>query len=143
MPASHQDLKEMADNGERTAIIVFAHGSKVPEANESIARLAGEVSRCAGQPAAAAFLDVAHPDLRSSVDDAVRAGARRVLIVPCFLVFGVHVREDLPRLVRRLEAAHPGIEIVVSQPLEGHPGLAEILAERAREALTAEGRGKR
>ena len=130
-----------------TAIIVFAHGSKLQEANESIARLAREVARSSGLPATAAFLDVAQPDLRAAVATAVQAGAHRILIVPCFLVFGVHVREDLPRLVGLLEAAHPGLELVVSQPLEGHPGLAEILSSRAREALAGvtiatEGRGK-
>jgi len=131
-----------------TAIIIFAHGSKVKEANDTIARLASEVSRNARLPANAAFLDVAQPDLKAAVAHAVQAGARKVLIVPCFLVFGVHVREDLPRLVGLLEAAHPGVEIIVSQPLEGHPGLAEILASRVREALAGEtigieGRGKR
>ena len=129
------------------AIVVFAHGSKVKEANDTIARLASELSRSTGLPASAAFLDVAQPDLKAAVADAVRAGAQKVLIVPCFLVFGVHVREDLPRLVGLLEAAHPGVEIVVSQPLEGHPGLAEILASRVRQALAGEtigteGRGK-
>ena len=130
-----------------TAIIVFAHGSKVKEANETIARLARELSSSTGLPANAAFLDVAQPDLNAAVASAVRAGARKVLIVPCFLVFGVHVREDLPRLVGLLEAAHPGVEIAVSQPLEGHPGLAKILASRVRQALAGEtigtgGRGK-
>jgi len=121
-----------------TAIIVFAHGSKVQEANDTISRLASGVSRTSGLPASAAFLEVAQPDLHGAVASAVRAGARKVLIVPCFLVFGVHVRQDLPRLVGALEAAHPGVEIVVSQPLEGHPGLVEILANRVREALAGE-----
>jgi sirohydrochlorin ferrochelatase len=121
-----------------TAIIVFAHGSKVPEANETISRLARELSINASLPATAAFLEVAQPDLDDAVASAVRAGARKVLIVPCFLVFGVHVREDLPRLVRSLETAHPGVEFLVTQPLEGHPGLAEILASRVRDSLIGE-----
>lgn len=124
-----------------TAIIVFAHGSKVAAANETIARLAEEVSCQTGWPAAAAFLDVTQPDLRAAVASAVQAGARRVVIIPCFLVYGVHVREDLPRLVRQMEAAHPGVELLVSPPLEGHPGLAEILAGRVREALAAQPAG--
>lgn len=126
----------MSDGG--TAVIIFAHGSRVREANETIARLAREVSQTSGLAASAAFLDVAQPDLSAAVADAVRAGARKVLIVPCFLVFGMHVREDLPRLVSLLEADHPGLEIVVCQPLEGHPGLAEILVNRVHQALEGE-----
>jgi len=121
-----------------TSIIIFAHGSKVAEANETIARLAREVARNSGCPALAAYLEVAQPDLSAAVAHSIRAGARRVVIVPCFLVFGVHVREDLPRLVEKLESKHPGVEFLVSQPLEGHPGLGEILASRVRETLAAE-----
>ena len=128
-------------NEPATSVILFAHGSKVAQANETIARLAGEISRNTGLPAAAAFLDVAQPDLNAAVAAAVRGGTRRVVIVPCFLVFGVHVREDLPRLVEKLESAHPGVEFLVSEPLEGHPGLGEILASRVRESLAAEAIG--
>src|SRR3989304_140623 len=102
-----------------TSIIIFAHGSKVAEANETIARLAREVSRNSGCPALAAYLEVAQPGLSAAVADSIRAGARRVVIVPCFLVFGVHVREDLPRLVEKLESAHPGGAFRVWQPPAG------------------------
>lgn len=128
---------------QNTSIIIFAHGSKVPEANETIARLAREVSASAGLPARAAFLEVAQPDLNAAVAEVVRAGALRVVIVPCFLVFGVHVRQDLPRLARALESVYPDVEIIVSEPLEGHPGLAEILASRVRQSLSAEAAGSR
>lgn len=126
-----------------TSIIIFAHGSKVPEANETITRLARDLSASTGQPARAAFLEVAQPDLNAAVAEAVGAGAGRVVIVPCFLVFGVHVRQDLPRLARALESVYPNVEIIVSEPLEGHPGLAEILASRVRQSLSAEAAGSR
>jgi len=32
-------------------------------------------------------------------------------------------------------AAHPGLEIRVTPPLQGHPGLVRLLLDRAREAL--------
>src|SRR5690349_12958614 len=109
-----------------TVLIIFAHGSKVAAANATIARLAGEVSGRTGIEAHAAFLEVAQPDLKAAVAAAVDRGAQRIVIVPCFLVYGVHVREDLPRLAQELEQAHPGVEIIVTEPLEGHPELSEI-----------------
>ena len=116
-----------------TAIVLFAHGSKVPEANAVIARLAEEVSRRSGFPAYSAFLEMVQPDLSAAVQRAAREGAARVILVPCFLTMGVHVREDLPRLVQQQREACPGVEILISQPLEGHPGLSEILLDRVRE----------
>ena len=118
-----------------TFLIVFAHGSNVPEANHAMVRLAAEVSQAAGLPATCAFLELAQPDLAAAVDQASAAGARRVVIVPCFLTMGVHVREDLPRLVEQHRARFPGIEFVLGQSLEGHPGVARVLLDRVQEAL--------
>ncbi len=118
-----------------TAIIVFAHGSRETEANQMIARLAAQVSAKTGWPAHCAFLDVVQPDLRSAVSTAVDQGARRVVIVPCFLSLGVHVRQDLPRLITSLQAAFPKAEMLAAPPLEGHPGLAEMMVDRVRQAL--------
>ena len=78
-----------------------------------------------------AFLDSAAPDLESSVSSLVARGASRVVIVPFFLTLGTHMRRDLPQMVDRLRSAHPGVAIEVSDPLEGHPALVDIVAERA------------
>jgi sirohydrochlorin ferrochelatase len=121
-----------------TAIIVFAHGSKVPEANDVFERLADEVSRHSGLPSRAAFLEIAEPDLGAAISAAVSEGARRVVIAPAFLTIGRHVSHDLPRLLREQQAAHPRIEILAGQSLEGHPGVAAILLERVSEVLRGE-----
>ena len=118
-----------------TAIIVFAHGSAVPEANGEVVRLAEEVARRAQCPARAAFLELAQPDLAAAVAEAVAAGARRIVVVPYFLTMGVHVRRDLPRLIAEQQARFPGVELRAGQSLEGYPGMADALLDRAREAL--------
>ena len=41
---------------------------------------------------------------------------------------------DLPRLVEEIRAVHPGLEIQVTPPLDGHPALIDALLGRAREA---------
>ncbi len=121
--------------GVPTAIVVFAHGSSVPEANQGVARLAEEVSRRAGCPASCAFLEMAQPDLGAAIAKASAAGARRIVVVPYFLVMGVHVREDLPRLLEQQRALFPKVEILVGASLESSPAMAEVVLERVREAL--------
>lgn len=118
-----------------TTIIVFAHGSRLPEANASIARLAAEIARQSGIPATAAFLEIAQPDLGSCVAEAVAAGARRIVIAPAFLTVGRHATEDLPRLTREQQKIFPGVEIVCAESLEGHPALASLLLDRVSAAL--------
>jgi len=118
-----------------TAIIVFAHGSAVPEANAEVARLAGEVSRRARCWARSAFLELAQPDLAAAVAEAVAAGALRIVVVPYFLTMGVHVRRDLPRLIAEQQARFPDVDLRAGQSLEGYPGMAEVILGRAEEAL--------
>ena len=122
-----------------TAIIVFAHGSAVPEANGEVARLAEEVARRARCPARPAFLELAQPDLAAAVAESVEAGARRVVVVPYFLTMGVHVRRDLSRLIAEQQARFPGLDIRAGQSLEGYPGMADALLDRVRQALENSG----
>lgn len=119
----------------RTAIILFAHGSAVDDANQQVAALAVEVARRAGCPAGCAFLEIAQPDLAAAVAGLVNAGARRIVVVPYFLTMGTHVRRDLPRLIGSQRALFPGVEILAGQPLEGSPEMAGLILQRAREAL--------
>lgn len=119
------------------ALIVFAHGSSVAEANRAVEEVARETAAKAGFSRwAAAFLELAEPDLSSAVRRLADEGARRIVIAPYFLVMGVHLQKDFPRLMATCEEEAPGVELVAAAPLGGHPGLIDILAERASNALT-------
>lgn len=119
-----------------TAVVIFAHGSSIESANESVRRVAADVARkCEFDLVEPAFLEQGRPDLSTAVQSAVTRGASRIVIVPYFLTLGLHLQRDLPAIVRKLSATHPEIEIRVTPPLDGHSGLHEILVERAREAL--------
>ncbi|MDE3181150.1 MAG: CbiX/SirB N-terminal domain-containing protein [Acidobacteriota bacterium] len=123
-----------------TAIILFAHGSRVEEANERVRALAGRVQNEGGfANVRTAFLEMAEPGLGRAIDEAVRAGARRVVVLPYFLTTGVHLRQDLPELLSRERVAHPEVEFLMTESLEGHPLLASILLERIHEASAARG----
>lgn len=121
-----------------TGVVLFAHGSPVPEANEGIVALAGRVAAATGAGfVTAAFLDSAQPDLGAALAEAVSRGVRRVVIMPYFLTMGLHLRRDLPRLVAEQRARFPQLEILVSESLEGFPGMAEAVVDRVRQALNS------
>ncbi len=118
-----------------TGIIVFAHGSRVEPANEAVRAVAREVVCATGcEHVLAAFLELGQPDLDGAVEELVRAGVGRVVVVPYFLTLGLHMERDLPRLVARNQARYEGLRIEVTAPLDGHPGLVTILADRFRGA---------
>lgn len=114
-----------------TALIVFAHGSRVESANDAVREVCRSMAEAAGQPVQAAFLELGQPDLAAALESAVGSGALRVVIIPYFLTLGLHLQRDLPKLVRKAEAAHPGVRIEVTPPLDGHPSMVGILLDRA------------
>jgi sirohydrochlorin ferrochelatase len=118
------------------AVIIFAHGSSVPEANDAVRAMAAEAASAGGFGFyEVAFLTLAPPDLEEAVGRVIGRGASRVLIVPYFLTLGIHLQRDLPGIVARLESLHPGVEFRVAPPLDGHPSLSGIVADRTRDAL--------
>src|SRR5438876_3418316 len=118
----------------KTGIAIFAHGSSVASANDSVRAVAGRVA-CQGgfELVEAAFLEQGTPDLAEAVARLAARGASRVLVVPYFLTLGLHLQRDLPRIVADIARIQPGVEIRVTAPLDGHPAMAQALIERARE----------
>jgi sirohydrochlorin ferrochelatase len=123
-------MTQMAD--ESTALLLIAHGSREPAANEDLHRLAEEM-RATGRYAAvvAAFLELADPDIDCGGAKCVDAGAKRVVLVPYFLSAGVHVRRDLAAARERLAQRFSGLEFRLAEPLGPHPLLTEIVLQRA------------
>jgi sirohydrochlorin ferrochelatase len=116
-------------------VVVFAHGSRVESANEAVRKVAGDVAASgAGLHVEAAFLELGQPDLAGGVLRLLARGVDDVLVIPYFLTLGVHLERDLPKLVKAIARAHPRLAIRIAPPLDGHPALAQILADRARDA---------
>jgi sirohydrochlorin ferrochelatase len=115
--------------------IVFAHGSSIESANEAVRIAARELALAGGYDAVApAFLEGGKPDLSAAVGELNARGVSRVVVLPYFLTLGLHLQRDLPRLIGEARRAHPGVEIEVTPPLDGHPGMVEALLTRARES---------
>lgn len=120
----------------RPGIIFFAHGSSVESANQAVRIIAAEAARQAGVDRyEVAFLELGHPTLEEAAATLIAAGIDRITVVPYFLTLGIHLQRDLPAIVNRIAGACPHIQINVTAPLDGHPGLASVLADRARSAI--------
>lgn len=121
-----------------TGLVIFAHGSSVAEANDAVARVTERMAVEGGYSLVeTAFLEMAEPDLREAVARLAARGADRIVVIPYFLTLGIHLRRDLPRIVKELAGVYQGVRIDVTEPLDGHPSLVGILLERAQAALRA------
>ena len=116
-----------------TGIIVFAHGSRIEPANQAVRKAAADLARAGDYPnVEAAFLELGRPSLEEAADLLVSRGVERVVIVPYFLTPGMHLERDLPVLVDRISSKNSNIQVLVTESLDGHPGLVQILADRVR-----------
>ena len=116
-----------------TAYIVFAHGSSIESANQAVRDVAAEMARRGGfEIVEAAFLEGGKPDLAAALES-VADRVSRVVVVPYFLTLGLHLQRDLPLLIRDVKAAHPGLVIEVTPPLDQHPAMVDALLDRARQ----------
>lgn len=125
----------MPDENSSTGILLFAHGSRVEEANRGVHELARQVQEAGNLPyVRAAFLEMAQPDLTAAIEAAVQAGFGKILIIPFFLTMGVHLRRDLPELLAQQRERHPELEIEAGDSLEGHPLMPSLILDRVRAA---------
>lgn len=125
---------------EGQAILLVAHGSAVPVANEDVARVADAIrARTSFSCVEISYLERTTPSIPEGIDACVRRGAQRILIVPYFLSLGAHVRRDLPREARLGEERHAGVEIRIGEPLGFDPRLVELALDRVAEGLRAHG----
>jgi sirohydrochlorin ferrochelatase len=119
-----------------TGYIVFAHGSSVESANEAVRAVASELAQAGGYgQVIAAFLEGGKPDLASAAAELASRGVSHIVVIPYFLTLGLHLLRDLPRLIGEARRDHPGLEIEVTPPLDGHPAMVDALLDRARSSV--------
>jgi sirohydrochlorin ferrochelatase len=117
-----------------TCLIIFAHGSSVQAANDAVRLVAKAIEeRKVYARVEAAFLELAEPDLPGIVRQMVERGASRIIVVPYFLTPGIHLTQDLPRIVSELRGIYPSVLIEVADSLDGHPALLDAVLDRARQ----------
>ena len=122
-----------------TAFVVFAHGSRMESANAAVRAVAAQMASAGSHLVEPAFLECGQPDLAGAVDRLAGRGASRVIVIPYFLTLGTHMQRDLPELVRSALQRHPKLEIDVTPPLDGHPGLLQALLDRAKQSRDRQG----
>ena len=122
-----------------TGLLLFAHGARDPMWARPFEAVA---ERCRAERGAnrvaLAFLEFMAPDLVAGGSTLVAAGCTQVDVVPLFLGAGGHVRKDIPVLMARLQADHPGVRFVLRPTVGEATAVIEAMAATALSATQAE-----
>ena len=86
------------------ALVVAAHGSKIPAWIRAVDTLVKDVAQTPGVRdvfgiVCAGYLEDGQPTLADAVDAALRSGAPEIIVVPLFLTASTHLSEDVPGLL--------------------------------------------
>lgn len=122
-------------NRQQACLVVVGRGTTDPDANGEVAKLARMLQEGMGFGGVqVCFSGTATPLLREGLEMAAAQGWARLVVLPFFLFDGV--------LVKRIYASAdeaalraPGVEVLKASYLGVHAHVADVLLERAREAV--------
>jgi sirohydrochlorin ferrochelatase len=119
-----------------TGIIVFAHGSRLEPANESVRAVARQLAAAGRFEAVeSAFLELGEPSLEGAVEALAARGIHDILVVPYFLTLGIHLERDLPRIINQIADKFGHVKIRATPPLDGHSALVGAMLDRIKAEL--------
>ena len=122
----------------KTALLLIAHGSRNPAANDDLWALADDLRREGGYALVEpSYLELAEPTIENAGRRCIEQGVDRIVMVPYFLSAGVHVRRDLQGHRDELAKQFPGVDVRLAEPMGRHPLLRFIVLQRADEARNA------
>jgi sirohydrochlorin ferrochelatase len=135
--------KSKSTDRKHTGVIIVDHGSRRRESNDMLLEV---VRRYAAQSRFAivepAHMEIAQPSIAAAFDGCVARGARRVVVMPYFLLPGKHWDQDIPRLTAEAAQKHPGVAFMVTAPLGLHPMIHKVIEARIDHCVKhAGGRG--
>jgi precorrin-8X/cobalt-precorrin-8 methylmutase len=119
-------------------IILVGHGSPKKDANQM--DLVGVMLHsmlhpgCEAHCVSTAYLQFQRPELPAVLEEAVRAGATRVIVHPYFLASGMHVTKDIPGIIDEARAKYPDVEFIYTEPLGMSEKLVQVVRDRIESA---------
>ena len=112
----------------KRALVLVDHGSREPEAQVSLARLAQQLRARAPELAVyVAHLELAAPTVAEALAACAADGVAEVAVLPFFLAAGRHATKDVPEQVAAAAAAHPGLRVQLTAPFGSAAGIADLI----------------
>ena len=118
----------------KKGIIVLAHGSRAEKADSVLSSLVDKFSSevdCEYVERAA--MELTEPTLADKVEEMAGREVEKIIVLPLFLFPGIHVQEDIPAMMEKLEENYPQIEFKLGEIVGDDDKLVDILKDRLRE----------
>jgi len=116
------------------AVVVLGHGSRAEGASNAMERVVELLRKRHPERVELAYMELAEPSLTAVLGRLYADGIRQVVLVPYFLHFGIHLREDVPGILETACAELPGLEVVTAPNLGYDDALVDVVERRLSQA---------
>ena len=125
----------MKDKG----LVLLSHGSLLCGSG-AVLKLHAQTLRQNGQYVAVepGYLNYCHPPVEEAVERCVAAGARKIIIVPFFLVAGKFVQHDLPLRMKQVKKQFHEVKFEITRALEDSPAMELAVVDLLKTAESPE-----
>lgn len=119
----------------REAIILLAHGSRVPQAGNGMERvvqlLREKLQNCIVE---ACYMSRLGPHFSEVFEKCVAEGAKNIILIPYFLHTGLHIVLDIPKMMQEKVKEFPDVKLILGKPLGFDECLVDLVARRIEES---------
>jgi sirohydrochlorin cobaltochelatase len=130
------DSRPLAHGESREGLLLVGHGTRDPAGLAEFFAAADRIRELAGgRPLAPCFLELATPNIADGVEQLVRSGVTRIVVVPLLLFSAGHAKRDIPAAVAAATAGYPDVTIRQTSALECDPQILVLSERRFREAI--------
>ena len=120
---------------DETCLVLVGRGTTDPDANGEVAKFARMLEEGMGFGAASVcYSGTAKPLVVDGLRAAAKMGYARLVVVPFFLFDGVLVKR-IYDAADALQEREPALEVLKAGYLGAHPHVADVMIDRAREAV--------
>ncbi|GIW48640.1 MAG: cobalamin biosynthesis protein CbiX [Caloramator sp.] len=115
------------------AILLIGHGSRAKEAKDVFIKVSNGLQERVKSKVYIAFMENATPSIEDAFVSIREDGVRYVDVLPYFLFEGIHIKEDIPEILREMKEKYD-VEIEFKRPIEYHELIIDILIDRLKGA---------
>ena len=144
-------------------VLLISHGSRLPYGKEVINEVAKIYREKTNYPVVVSYMNMSKPSIPVAINQLADEGVGKIIAIPVFLAHGVHTKQDIPKMLQinnghhldehshgdnghghghehshdqpiDVEIKFKG-EIIYTEPLGADRRIADIIADRVKDAL--------
>lgn len=114
-------------------IIILGHGSRDKEAQQQFKEVVEQVGKGMDSMVEGAFMELAEPGFFQVVDLFKEKGIKEIVVYPLFLFPGVHIKRDIPEMLKEAEEKYEEIDFSMMEPIGPRKELIDIVVNSIKE----------